>query len=52
MEFTPGGVQSVFTLVILALWDGPGTVVLLRPERTARVNQEDFKVRRVPSIHQ
>jgi hypothetical protein len=38
MEFTPGSAQSVFTFLILALWDGPGTVVLLRPERTARVN--------------
>jgi hypothetical protein len=37
-EFTPGGVKGVLTFFILALWDGPGTVVLLRPERTARVN--------------
>ncbi len=38
MEFTPGGIQSVFTFFILALWDGLGIVVLLSPERAAWVN--------------
>jgi hypothetical protein len=48
-EFAVCGAQEVFVRLDLALGDGPGMDVLVGPEWTTRMNQEDFELSVTPA---
>src|SRR6185295_13790447 len=41
-EFAPGDGERIFTLVIFALRDGPGTFILVLPERPTGMHEENL----------
>src|SRR5712692_9671998 len=51
-EFAERGVERLLFGGELALWDRPGAMVLLGPERAARVNEEYFRRRRAAAVDQ
>src|SRR6185295_18500720 len=46
LRLTSGRGERIFAVADLALRDRPRTVVLLRPERTAGMHQQDFDLAR------
>src|SRR5439155_17193292 len=52
LEFALCHRQRVFALQILAFRDGPGPVVFLGPERTARMHEQKLDIGAAPPEHQ